>query len=85
MQVSYAMYNLEGKSGTRDYLSAGRTILPRVYFVFSLGYFVLAAFWIRILYKKRLTVLHIHFFMLAIMILKALNLVCEVEDKSYIK
>lgn len=85
MNVRSAMYNLDGKSGRRDYLSAGRTILPRVYFFFSLVYFSLAGAWIYVLYKKRLTVFGIHFFMLAVVILKALNLLCEAEDKSYIK
>ncbi|KAK2981932.1 hypothetical protein RJ640_019152 [Escallonia rubra] len=84
MNVRSAMYNLD-KSGRRDYLSAGKTILPRVYFLFSLIYFTLAGAWIYLLYKKRLTVYGIHFFMLAVLILKALNLLCEAEDKSYIK
>ncbi|KAL4651253.1 hypothetical protein ACB092_01G146000 [Castanea dentata] len=85
MDVRSAMYNLDGKSQRRDYLSAGKTILPRVYFLLSLGYFFLAGLWISVLYKKRLTVFRIHFFMLAVLILKALNLLCEAEDKSYIK
>ncbi|CAI9759320.1 unnamed protein product [Fraxinus pennsylvanica] len=86
MNVRSVMYNLEnGKSNQRDYLSAGKTILPRVYFVFFIVYFALTAVWIYVLYKKRLTVFKIHFFMLAVVILKALNLLCEAEDKSYIK
>ncbi|KAL0331603.1 UNVERIFIED_CONTAM: protein CANDIDATE G-PROTEIN COUPLED RECEPTOR 7 [Sesamum angustifolium] len=86
MNVRSAMYNLEGgKSNRRDYLSIGKTVLPRVYFLFSLIYFILAAVWINILYKKRLTVFRIHFFMLAVVLLKTLNLLCEAEDKSYIK
>ncbi|GAB2274230.1 hypothetical protein Dimus_008997 [Dionaea muscipula] len=85
MSVRSSMYNLDGKSGRRDYLSAGRTILPRVYFLLSLVYFGCAAFWIHVLYKKRLTVFRIHFFMLSVVVLKALNLLCEAEDKSYIK
>ncbi|KAG2680669.1 hypothetical protein I3760_11G108900 [Carya illinoinensis] len=85
MDVTSAMYNLDGKSSRRDYLSAGKTILPRIYFLFSLVYFALAGLWISVLYKKRLTVFGIHFFMLAVLILKALNLLCEAEDKSYIK
>ncbi|CAI0408894.1 unnamed protein product [Linum tenue] len=84
MDVHSAMYNLERGGGTRDYLSAGRTILPRVYFLFSLVYFVLSGIWIYVLYKKRLTVFRIHLFMLAVVIMKALNLLCEAEDKSYI-
>ncbi|XP_021293674.1 protein GPR107 [Herrania umbratica] len=85
MNVRSAMYNLDGKKNRRDYLSAGKTILPRVYFLLSLVYFTLAGIWIYVLYKKRLTVFRIHFFMLAVVILKAFNLVCEAEDKSYIK
>ncbi|XVF53174.1 hypothetical protein PTKIN_Ptkin05aG0079200 [Pterospermum kingtungense] len=85
MNVRSAMYNLDGKNNRRDYLSAGKTILPRVYFLLSLIYFTLAGIWIYVLYKKRLTVFRIHFFMLAVVILKAFNLVCEAEDKSYIK
>ncbi|KAK6162248.1 hypothetical protein DH2020_002089 [Rehmannia glutinosa] len=86
MNVRSAMYNLEGgKSNRRDYLSAGKTVLPRVYFLLSLIYFLLIAVWVSVLYKKRLTVFGIHFFMLAVVVLKALNLLCEAEDKSYIK
>ncbi|CAN8233334.1 unnamed protein product [Cochlearia groenlandica] len=85
MDVRSAMYNLEGKKGGRDYLSAGRTVLPKVFFFFSVIYFSLAATWIYLLYRKRLTVFAIHFFMLGVVVLKALNLLCEAEDKSYIK
>ncbi|CAN4075854.1 unnamed protein product [Withania somnifera] len=85
MNVRSAMYNLDAKSGNRDYLSTGKAILPRIYFMFSLVYFCLGVLWIFLLYKKRVTVYAIHFFMLAVLILKALNLLCEAEDKSYIK
>ncbi|KAK4802663.1 hypothetical protein SAY86_000866 [Trapa natans] len=85
MDVRSAMYNLEGKSSRRDYLSAGRTILPRIYFLFFMIYFALAGLWFYVLHKKRLIVYKIHFFMLAVVILKGLNLLCEAEDKSYIK
>ncbi|KAK1430671.1 hypothetical protein QVD17_13592 [Tagetes erecta] len=85
MDVRSAMYNLDGRSKTRDYLSAGITVLPRVYFLFSIVYFGLIAVWVYMLYKKKLTVFGIHLFMLAVVVLKALNLLCEAEDKSYIK
>ncbi|EPS70872.1 seven transmembrane receptor [Genlisea aurea] len=86
MDVRSAMYNLEGSgSDRRDYLSAGKTVLPRVYFLLSMVYFALGFTWISVLYKKRATVFRIHFFMLAVVFLKALNLLCEAEDKSYIK
>ncbi|KAL0409202.1 UNVERIFIED_CONTAM: protein CANDIDATE G-PROTEIN COUPLED RECEPTOR 7 [Sesamum radiatum] len=86
MSVRSAMYNLEdGNSNRRDYLSAGKTVLPRAFFLFSIIYFVMAVIWVNVLYKKRLTVHGIHYFMLAVVLLKALNLLCEAEDKSYIK
>ncbi|CBI34595.3 unnamed protein product, partial [Vitis vinifera] len=90
VKTVYSFDRLKGatsfdKNGRRDYLSAGKAVLPRVYFLFSLIYFGMAAIWIRVLHKKRLTVFRIHFFMLAVVILKALNLLCEAEDKSYIK
>ncbi|KAI6706968.1 hypothetical protein NL676_009930 [Syzygium grande] len=85
MDVRSAMYNLDGRSGQKDYLSAGKTVLPRVYFLFSLIYFMLAGLWVYVLHKKRLTVFKIHFFMLAVVLLKGLNLLCEAEDKSIIK
>ncbi|KAE8655182.1 Endoglucanase 1 [Hibiscus syriacus] len=85
MNVRSEMYNLDGKENRRDYLSSGKTILPRVYFLFALIYFILAGIWGYVLYIKRLTVFRIHFFMLAVVILKAVNLLCEAEDKSYIK
>ncbi|PNT53393.1 hypothetical protein POPTR_001G083100v4 [Populus trichocarpa] len=85
MDVKSAMYNLDKGGKARDYLSAGKTMLPRVYYLLSLIYFGLAGVWIYVLYKKRLTVYRIHFFMLAVVILKTMNLLCEAEDKSYIK
>ncbi|RWR88912.1 protein GPR107-like protein [Cinnamomum micranthum f. kanehirae] len=85
MDVRSAMYNVDQKTNRRDYLSAGSTVLPRVYFLFFLAYASLAALWIQVLYKKRLTAFRIHFFMLAVLVLKALNLLCEAEDKSFIK
>ncbi|MCL7028281.1 hypothetical protein MKW94_024495 [Papaver nudicaule] len=85
MDVRSEMYNLDGKNSNRDYLSAGKTVLPRVYFLFFLAYFSLSAIWVYFLYKKKSTVYHIHYFMLAVLILKSLNLLCEAEDKSYIK
>lgn len=85
MDVRSAMYNVDPKNSRRDYLSAGSTALPRIYFLFFLIYASLAGLWIHVLYKKRLTSFRIHFFMLAVLVLKALNLLCEAEDKSFIK
>ncbi|KAL2921705.1 hypothetical protein RDABS01_013196, partial [Bienertia sinuspersici] len=86
MDVLSSMYNLEGKSSSiRDYLSAGKSNLPSIYFLLALLYFALILIWVYILYSKRTIVYRIHFFMLAVLVLKALNLLCEAEDKSFIK
>lgn len=85
MSVQSAMYNIEPSSGRRVYLSAGSASLPYIFFLFFLAYGVLAVLWILLLFRKRQTAFRIHYFMLAVVILKALNLLCEAEDKSYIE
>ncbi|KAK4734776.1 hypothetical protein R3W88_009037 [Solanum pinnatisectum] len=85
MNVHSVMYNFNPRSGQLDFLSAGKTALPVIYYLFFVVYVLMGAFWVFALYKKRLSVYGIHFFMLAVVILKALNLLCEAEDKSYIK
>ncbi|XWS38144.1 hypothetical protein CRYUN_Cryun19dG0105100 [Craigia yunnanensis] len=51
MNVGSAMYNLDGKKNHRDYLSAGETILPRVYFLLFLVYFTRRDLGLRALQK----------------------------------
>ncbi|KAG0460650.1 hypothetical protein HPP92_020947 [Vanilla planifolia] len=85
MSVKSSMYNIEARSGRRVYLSAGSAILPFVYFLFFISYCCLAALWVSVLVRKRQTAFQIHYFMLAVVILKGLNLICEAEDKSYIE
>lgn len=85
MDVRTVMYNLEGGTGAKDYLSAGETVLPRLYFCLFLIYLVLSGIWIYVVVKHRATAYRIHAFMIALVCLKTLNLICEAEDKSYIK
>nr|GMC62009.1 protein GPR107-like [Ipomoea batatas]GMC93063.1 protein GPR107-like [Ipomoea batatas]GMC96455.1 protein GPR107-like [Ipomoea batatas]GMC98633.1 protein GPR107-like [Ipomoea batatas]GMD20505.1 protein GPR107-like [Ipomoea batatas] len=85
MNVQSVMYNLNPRTHRPDFLSAGKTPLPAIYFSLFLVYLILGILWVYTLYKNRLSVYRIHFFMLAVLILKALNLLCEAEDKSYIK
>ncbi|KMZ61942.1 putative Lung seven transmembrane receptor [Zostera marina] len=85
MDVVSTTYNTEGNGGKKGYLPAGSAVLPRIYFLYFLVYACLSGFWIFILYKKRSTAFGIHYFMLAVVVLKALNLLCEAEDKSYIQ
>ncbi|KAH9293144.1 hypothetical protein KI387_041651 [Taxus chinensis] len=85
MNVRTAMYNLEGANDSRDYLSAGETLLPKLYFGLFVIYLVLAGVWIYVVVKNRAMAYRIHVFMIALICLKALNLICEAEDKSFIK
>ncbi|KAJ8558094.1 hypothetical protein K7X08_004860 [Anisodus acutangulus] len=85
MNVHSVMYNFNPKTRVLDFLSAGKTALPVIYLLFFVVYVLLGGVWIYTIYKKRLTVYKVHFFMLAVLVLKALDLLCEAEDKSYIK
>lgn len=85
MNVRSEMYNLDRKSNRRNYLSVGKTILPGIYFALSCIYISLSLVWMFVMLKKRLTVYRIHVFMLSVLIMKALNLLFESEDKSHIQ
>ncbi|KAL9225437.1 hypothetical protein vseg_001364 [Gypsophila vaccaria] len=85
MDVHSSMYNFNPKTLTRDYLSAGKSNLPAIYFSLSIIYVTLSLIWVYVIYVKRVVVYRIHFFMLAVLILKVLNLLCEAEDKNFVK
>lgn len=85
VNIISVMYNLNPRNNRRDYLSAGKTNLPSIYFMFFLIYVSISGLWIYTIYNRKLSVFRIHYFMLAVLLLKALNLLCETEDKSYIK
>lgn len=83
--VLSVMYNLNPQNNRRDYLSAGKSNLPSIYFLFFLIYVSLSGIWIYTLHHRKSSAYRIHYFMFAVLLLKALNLLCETEDKSYIK
>lgn len=85
MNVKTVMYNLEGDSNIKDYLPIGQTVLPKLYFGFFVIYATLAGVWVYVCVKNRLSAHRIHILMGALVFLKALNLICEAEDKSFIK
>ncbi|GAB2272438.1 Protein CANDIDATE G-PROTEIN COUPLED REPTOR 7 [Dionaea muscipula] len=84
MSVRTELFNLD-RDGSRDYLPAGQTQLPALYFAFSLSYFVFLAYWIRTSISNRKSVHQIHFLMAGLLLMKALNLLCAAEDKHYVK
>jgi hypothetical protein len=85
MTMKAVMYNLEGESNSRNYLSAGQKMLPRLYFGFFVIYATLAGVWSYISVKNRVSTHRIHVLMGALVCLKAVILICEAEDRSFIK
>ncbi|KAK4396284.1 protein CANDIDATE G-PROTEIN COUPLED RECEPTOR 7 [Sesamum angolense] len=83
MDVRTELYNLDGRE--KDFLSAGLTQLPSLYFLFSVLYFAFLSYWIYICLKNRTSVHRIHLLMAVLVIMKALNLLCAAEDKHYVK
>ncbi|XP_010253381.1 PREDICTED: protein GPR107-like [Nelumbo nucifera] len=83
MTVRTEMYNVD--NGVKDYLPAGQTQLPMLYFLFSLSYLAFLGFWIYFCYTNRLSAHRIHLLMAGLLLMKALNLICAAEDKHYIK
>ncbi|XP_057534246.1 protein CANDIDATE G-PROTEIN COUPLED RECEPTOR 7-like [Amaranthus tricolor] len=84
MTVRTEMYNLEF-NGVKDYLPAGQTQLPSLFFLFSLAYFVFLGYWVFACLKNKKSVHRIHLLMAGLLIIKALNLICAAEDKHYVK
>ncbi|KAL6998289.1 Protein CANDIDATE G-PROTEIN COUPLED REPTOR 7 [Sarracenia purpurea var. burkii] len=84
MDVRTEVYNLDS-GGVKDFLSAGLTHLPSIFFVFSLAYLGFLGVWIYICYTNKRSVHRIHLLMAGLLLMKALNLICAAEDKHYVK
>ncbi|KAF2306095.1 hypothetical protein GH714_012428 [Hevea brasiliensis] len=84
MNVRTEVYNLEF-DGSKDFLSAGLTQLPSLYFVYFIAYLAFLGFWIYICFTNRGSVHRIHLLMGGLLLMKALNLICAAEDKHYVK
>ncbi|VFQ84210.1 unnamed protein product [Cuscuta campestris] len=85
MDVRTELYNLDNEGQVKDYLSAGLTLIPTLYFIFSLIYFGFTALWVQICFRNRGSVHRIHLLMAVLLITKALNLLFAAEDKHYVK
>ncbi|KAL7248242.1 hypothetical protein ACSBR2_003035 [Camellia fascicularis] len=83
MNVHTELYNLD--YGVKDFLSAGLTHLPTLFFLFSISYFAFLGFWIHICYTNKRSVHRIHLLMSVLILMKALNLISAAEDKHYVK
>ncbi|CAK9147207.1 unnamed protein product [Ilex paraguariensis] len=84
MDVRTELYNLDSGS-FKDYLSAGLTQLPTLYFLFFLIYLSFLGFWFYYCYHNKRSVHRIHLLMALLVLMKALNLICAAEDKHYVK
>ncbi|KAG9447739.1 hypothetical protein H6P81_013867 [Aristolochia fimbriata] len=83
MDVHTEMYNIEGDK--KDFLPAGQTQLPSLYFLFFLVYFCFFASWVHACYKQRETVDKIHVIMGALLVFKAAKMICASEDTFFVK
>ncbi|CAL0316993.1 unnamed protein product [Lupinus luteus] len=84
MSLVTHLFNLE-PDGYKNFLSAGQSQLPFLYFVFAITYFVFLLLWTHICYTNKLSVHRIHLLMAALLLVKAINLICAAEDKHYVK
>ncbi|CAI9090966.1 OLC1v1025866C1 [Oldenlandia corymbosa var. corymbosa] len=84
MKVHTEMYNI-GDQGKKDFLPAGQTGLPRMYFLFFVVYAAILVIWCFICIRQRFTVQKIHLIMAALLLFKALKMICASEDKMYIR
>ncbi|XP_010264826.1 PREDICTED: protein GPR107-like [Nelumbo nucifera] len=83
MDVHTEMYNVEG--GRKDFLPAGQTQLPKLYFLFFLVYTAFFTLWVSVCIKQSPTVDKIHIIMGALLLVKALKLICAAEDKFHVR
>ncbi|GAB2235701.1 hypothetical protein Droror1_Dr00026139 [Drosera rotundifolia] len=84
MTVRTELYNVD-RDESRDYLPAGQTQLPGMYFVFAVLYVGFLGVWVRLGFSNRKLVHRIHYLMAGLLLMKALNLLCAAEDKHYVK
>ena len=84
MAIRTELFNLDA-NGSRDYLSAGQTQLPSLFFLFSIFYFGFLGVWFYVCYNNKRSVHRIHLLMATLLLMKALNLICAAEDKHYVK
>ncbi|MQM21514.1 hypothetical protein Taro_054555 [Colocasia esculenta] len=84
MDVHTEMYNVRD-GGEKDFLPIGQIPLPKLYFVFSLVYAAFLLAWVAVCVQQRPTVDKIHMIMGALLLFKALKLVCAAEDMSFVR
>ncbi|KAK4834662.1 hypothetical protein QYF36_026452 [Acer negundo] len=84
MNVRTEVYNLD-RDGSKDFLSAGLTQLPTLFFLFSITYIAFLGIWIYVCFTNKRSVHRIHLLMAGLLLMKALNLIFAAEDKHVVK
>ncbi|KAK4276305.1 hypothetical protein QN277_019269 [Acacia crassicarpa] len=84
MVVRTEVYNLDSH-GSKDYLSAGQTQLPTLYFLFSLAYLPFLGFLAYVCYTNKQSVHRIHLLMSSLVLVKVLNLIFVTADMYFVK
>ena len=64
------MYNVNAGTGERDYLSAGDSALPLIFFISTASFGIMGMFWLYICHKSSEFVHHVHMLMLILVGLK---------------
>ncbi|KAK7267561.1 hypothetical protein RIF29_20238 [Crotalaria pallida] len=84
MSLSTRLYNLQ-PDASPNFLSAGQSPLPSLFFLFGLTYLLFLALWCRVCHTNKLSVHGVHLLMATLLLVKAFNLICAAEDKHYVK
>ncbi|XP_015072636.1 protein GPR107-like [Solanum pennellii] len=84
MNVHTEIYNVND-NGEKDFLPAGQTPLPKLYFLLFVVYIVFLGIWGFVCVKQRKNIHKIHLIMATLLVFKALKLICAAEDKTYIR
>lgn len=83
MDVRTELYNIDNQ--VKDYLSAGLTQLPTLYFLFSFVYIAFLGVWLSVCIRNKRNVHRIHMLMSVLVVMKGMNLIFAAEDKHYVK
>jgi hypothetical protein len=84
MVIRTEIFNLDS-NGSKNYLSAGQTQLPLLFYLFFFIYLFFFVFWVYICYINKRSIHRIHMLMAVLLLTKGLNLMCAAEHKHYVK
>ena len=84
LSMATSLYNALPNGG-KDYLSAGKKLLPAVYMVVFICSLVMLALWGNLISKRRMHVQRVHVLMLVLVIFKSLTLLSQYGMNHYIQ